>query len=464
MPIRAAAPEVLAVAVAFCVAAEVFSGGRPSPATPVAGILLVTLAGWLVVGGMAGLFVARRPFDEFSFTQQLAALTRAIVSVAWIVLAASYAFGSPLRLVQLAVFAGLALVLVPLARGVFSAIDGGGRVRRERTLIVGAGHVGQLVARKISQHPECGFELVGFVDSAPRTRRPELDGVPVLGSPEGLSRQIAVHKIDRVIVAFSSDRSEELVQILRDLECSGVDVDVVPRLFELVGPAARVGTLEGLPFLDLPRRRFTPAERIAKRAIDVVGAALLLVFTAPLIAFIAWRIRRTGDGPVLFCQTRLGLNMREFTTLKFRTMRMNASDSEHRAFIRETASSAAAPSANGLYKLERPDDVTPIGQWLRRTSLDELPQLWNVLRGEMSLVGPRPCIPYEIEHFADHHFDRFQVQPGLTGYWQVTARARATFGEALDLDVAYVHDWSLGLDLRLLAATPPALLATGATR
>jgi lipopolysaccharide/colanic/teichoic acid biosynthesis glycosyltransferase len=150
--------------------------------------------------------------------------------------------------------------------------------------------------------------------------------------------------------------------------------------------------------------------------------------------------------------------MREFTLLKFRTMRIDVDDSSHRAYIAATMRPEAVAEANGLYKLERGDEVTRIGRWLRKTSLDEIPQLINVLRGDMSLVGPRPCLAYEVAYFAPHHFERFHVPAGLTGLWQVSARARATFGEALDLDVLYVYSWSLGLDLSLLVRTPLQLL------
>ena len=135
-------------------------------------------------------------------------------------------------------------------------------------------------------------------------------------------------------------------------------------------------------------------------------------------------------------------------------MRVGTDSAAHRAYIARTMSIAAETNGNGLYKLDREDSVTKVGRWLRKSSLDELPQLINVLRGEMSLVGPRPCIPYELENFQPHHFDRFLMPQGVTGLWQVTARANSTYYEALDLDVAYVHDWSLGLDLRLLLRTP----------
>ena len=190
----------------------------------------------------------------------------------------------------------------------------------------------------------------------------------------------------------------------------------------------------------------------------------MLVLAAPLFGYAAWRIRRESPGPVFFRQTRLGANQRSFTALKFRTMLDGTSSEEHRAYIANALDAKAAPEAAGLYKLERDDVVTPFGGWLRRTSLDELPQLINVLRGDMSLVGPRPCIPYETENFEPHHFERFLVPAGITGLWQVKARAHSTFGEALEMDVAYARSWSFGLDLKLLLLTPMQLLGRRATR
>ena len=245
---------------------------------------------------------------------------------------------------------------------------------------------------------------------------------------------------------------------MRTLRDSGVQVDVVPRLFEVTGPKTHVHTVEGLPLVGLPPVSIPRSSRMLKRALDVAGAFGCLVVASPLIALIGVLIKLDSPGPIFFRQRRLGKDMREFTMLKFRTMRVDADESAHRAYIAETASGATPTRDSGLFKLERPAEITRVGKWLRRTSLDELPQLVNVVRGDMSLVGPRPCLAYEVEHFAPHHFDRFLVPAGLTGLWQVSARARSTFGEALELDVLYAHSWSLGLDLSLLARTPLQLL------
>ena len=189
----------------------------------------------------------------------------------------------------------------------------------------------------------------------------------------------------------------------------------------------------------------------------------MLVVLGPILILIAICIKLDSKGPVLFRQRRLGYDMNPFTVFKFRTMRVDTDEDEHRRYIERTLTHEAAPNSNGLYKLDRSESVTRVGRFLRKTSLDELPQLFNVLVGDMSLVGPRPCLDYETRGFADHHFERFLMAPGLTGLWQVTARARSTFGEALDMDVAYVRGWSLSLDLRLLMKTPFSLVRMRAT-
>jgi exopolysaccharide biosynthesis polyprenyl glycosylphosphotransferase len=300
--------------------------------------------------------------------------------------------------------------------------------------------------------------VVGFVDDNPRKRRSEIADLPLLGGLDDVAGIVESRDVDRVIVAFSGEADDRTMSLIRSLRDENIIVDLVPRLFELVGPRADIHLLEGLPLLTVPPARLRRSSRITKRVFDVVGATVLLVLTAPVFVIAAIRISRESPGPVFFRQTRLGMNRRRFTALKFRSMRVDTDDAEHREYIQRTMKAEAPMNANGTYKLSRESAVTPFGRFLRKTSLDELPQLINVLRGEMSLVGPRPCIPYETEFFQPHHFDRFLVPQGITGLWQVTARANSTFGEALEMDVAYVRGWSIGLDLRLLLRTPFALL------
>jgi exopolysaccharide biosynthesis polyprenyl glycosylphosphotransferase len=333
----------------------------------------------------------------------------------------------------------------------------------ENTVIVGAGDVGQLVGRKLLQHPEYGSRVVGFLDAQPKALWPDLVDLPLLGRPDQLMDVVERYGVERVVIAFSKDSNDKLLEMARGLQGRGIRVSIVPRLFEAVGPAFGSRAIEGLPLIELSQAGLSSSSLAIKRAIDLVVATTALVLTSPLFAVITLLIKRDSPGPVFFRQTRLAKGMREFTMLKFRTMAVHTDATAHREYIREIMHTHAVPQSNRLYKLDRPEAVTRVGSWLRKTSIDELPQLINVVRGEMSLVGPRPCIPYELEFFEPHHFDRFLLPAGCTGLWQVTGRAHSTFREALELDVAYVRSWSLGLDLRLLLRTPLVLLRRGKT-
>ena len=328
----------------------------------------------------------------------------------------------------------------------------------QNTVIVGAGAVGQLVGRKLLQHREYGINLLGFVDEHPTERRPDLGDLTILGTPSELREITAREQIDRIIVAFSNDRHESLLPLIRTLRDAGIQVDVVPRLFEVVGPKTTMHTVEGVPLVGLPPLKIPRTSMAAKRGLDVITALLALIVAAPFFLIAATAIKLESSGPIFFRQRRLGKDMREFTMLKFRTMGADVDESAHRAYITATMQAPTAQEENRLFKLDRSAEITRVGGWLRKSSLDELPQLINILKGEMSLVGPRPCLAYEVAHFAPHHFDRFLVPAGLTGLWQVSARAHSPFSEALDLDVLYAQSWSFGLDLSLLARTPLQLL------
>jgi exopolysaccharide biosynthesis polyprenyl glycosylphosphotransferase len=363
---------------------------------------------------------------------------------------------------KLLLFWALAIGFVAVGRALARAFCRRRIAYLQNTVIVGAGDIGQLVARKLLRHREYGIHVVGFVDADPKALNADLEHVAILGTPKALPALIKRFDVERVIIAFSNDAQEDL-ELVRALRRLDVQVDIVPRLFEVVGPRVAIHQVEGLPLIGLPPSKLPRSSRMIKRGVDIVGAIVGLLLTAPLFVYAAWRIKRESAGPVFFRQQRLGLNMQEFPALKFRTMRIDAEDGPHRDLIARIMDRNAAPGEQGLYKLDPGDAVTPFGRWLRKTSLDELPQLINVLRGEMSLVGPRPCIPYEVDHFDPHHYERFLVPAGITGLWQVTARAQSTFREALDMDAAYVRGWSLKLDLWLLLRTPFQVLARRST-
>jgi exopolysaccharide biosynthesis polyprenyl glycosylphosphotransferase len=461
--------DLLGLIIAFLVAELLFGhqaiNGDAVDRTSEAVLFALTLPLWVVAAKLYGLYDRDEERTHHSTVDDFTGVFHLVTVGAWLVFAgARLAHIATPDIVKIGAFWFAAI-------GGISALRAAARAgcRRhvsylQNTVILGAGEVGQLIARKVLQHPEYGVNLVGFVDADPRKRRADLEHVAHLGSPDQLARLVAVLDIERVIFAFSRESDEEQLAMIRSLRDTGVQIDVVPRLFEVVSPNVDVHAVEGLPLVGLRPARLSRSSMALKRLIDVAGAALLLALASPLFAFIGWRIKRDSPGPIFFRQARLGLNQRSFMMLKFRTMKVGAPDEDHRAYIEATMSRNAVAGANGVFKLEREDVVTPAGRWLRRSSLDELPQLLNVLRGEMSLVGPRPCLAYEAERFAEHHFERFHVPAGITGLWQVTARAHSSFGEALDLDVAYARGWSLGLDLKLLLLTPVQLLRPRGTR
>jgi exopolysaccharide biosynthesis polyprenyl glycosylphosphotransferase len=205
-----------------------------------------------------------------------------------------------------------------------------------------------------------------------------------------------------------------------------------------------------------PRRSML--EDVAKRGVDLVAAASVLVLGAPALLLLALLVKWSGPGPIFFRQIRLGRDGEPFVFYKFRSMHHNNDDSPHRDFARDFINGEMKPRQNRVFKMVEDPRITPIGRFLRRTSLDELPQFWNVLRGEMSLVGPRPPISYEIEHYQDWHRDRLRVKPGLTGLWQVSGRSQVGFDEMVMLDLHYITHWSLLLDLRIIWRTLPAMI------
>jgi exopolysaccharide biosynthesis polyprenyl glycosylphosphotransferase len=451
------AADVTALLVAFSATEVLFRGsavvGGVSTLTK-AVIFVLVLPAWIVGAKLYGLYDRDEERATHSTADEVISVFHLVTVGVLLFYATSWLVGlARPDQAKLSTFWLLALLLVITARLIARTIVRQHSAYVQNIVVVGAGDVGQLIGRKLLQHPEYRINFVGFVDGSPKELRRDVEDVPVLGEPDEIVDIVRRHNVDRVIIAFSQDLHEQMLKLVFALRQCDVQIDVVPRLFEVVSPNAALHGIEGLPLVGLAQTRIPRSSRLLKRGLDVVGASLLLALATPLMLVIAILIRRDSPGPVFFRQVRLGIDMREFTLLKFRTMREGTDEAPHREYLKQIMNSDAQPSSNNLYKLERPE-VTRVGGWLRKTSLDELPQLLNVLRGDMSLVGPRPSIPYELELFAPHHFERFLVPAGLTGLWQVEARAHSTFGEALDLDAIYASGWSLGLDFRLLLRTP----------
>jgi exopolysaccharide biosynthesis polyprenyl glycosylphosphotransferase len=279
-----------------------------------------------------------------------------------------------------------------------------------------------------------------------------MGGLRCLGSISNFERISREADAERVIVAFSSAQHERLLDVIRISKRLRVKISVVPRLFEVIGAGVEIDQVEGMTLLGIRGLTRTTSTLAMKRAMDIVGASLGLVLLAPLFAVIALAIKLTSQGSVFFLQERVGRGNQIFHMWKFRTMVRGARHQQaDLAHLNEMEGGA-------MFKIADDPRVTPVGRILRRASLDELPQLWNVLRGEMSLVGPRPLVPAENDQVMGWHRTRLDLTPGLTGPWQVMGRNAIPFQEMVKLDYLYVTDWSLWSDIKLLLRTLPVVL------
>jgi exopolysaccharide biosynthesis polyprenyl glycosylphosphotransferase len=307
----------------------------------------------------------------------------------------------------------------------------------------------------LCQHPAYRLRPIGYLDDLPAAH--ERLEVPWLGRPEELPRLIAIGAVDRVLVAFSRRTDEDVLAVIRACDCYGVEVDLVPRLFELLSDKVRSYQLAGLPVISVSPALRTRMTQAVKLAFDVSIGLLLLLVAAPVLLVIAIAIAVDDGRPVVFCQTRMGRDGETFRLFKFRTMRHGV-DTVTLAAAREVLDRGTIGDAVAAVKTSFRDDVTRVGRFLRRSSFDELPQLINVVRGDMSLVGPRPLRKFEVESLAVWQQLRHAVRPGMTGLWQVLGRSEIGWEERMQLDYSYVRHWSLGADLRILARTLPAVL------
>ncbi|WP_344857523.1 sugar transferase [Planomonospora alba] len=311
--------------------------------------------------------------------------------------------------------------------------------------VVAAGHraaVAELVER-LRRERYHGMEVVGVC--VPRGGGAEVAGVPVLGGLSDVPLVVGQAEADTVaVLACPEMDGAALRRLAWRLEKTCTDLVVAPALMEVAGPRTSIRPVAGLPLLHVDHPELAGLRRVLKSLFDRAGAGLLLVAGLPLLLALALAVRMSGPGPVLFRQTRVGRDGAEFTIYKFRTM---VTDAERRKIA------LVSDDGGVLFKIRHDPRVTPLGAWLRRHSLDELPQLINVLRGDMSLVGPRPPLPEEVARYGDDVRRRLLVRPGMTGLWQVSGRSDLSWEESVTLDLRYVENWSLMLDLQILWKT-----------
>lgn len=367
-----------------------------------------------------------------------------------------YGIASALALEQLVALtfltiAGIA-VFTPIARTVIRAGLHRAPDLRQRTLILGSGMVAGEVVKKLHNNAQFGLIPVGIVDDEVHDiGTPDL---PWLGRFGDLDTIIKAQGVDRVIIAFTRASHEQLLESIRACRDAGVAIDVVPRLFEFLDGVRALDQVGGLPLLSIGAQNLTSTSVAAKRGLDILGSLALLALFSPIMIAAAIMIKIESRGPVFFRQPRAGRGNTSFSLIKFRSMYVNAE--AHKAAI-ENLNEA---SDGVMFKIRRDPRVTGVGHFLRRYSIDELPQLFNVLKGEMSLVGPRPLIFPETAALDENwHLRRLELRPGLTGPWQIYGRSQSPFQEMVRFDYQYVAGWSLARDIEILFATLPAVMS-----
>ena len=320
----------------------------------------------------------------------------------------------------------------------------------DHTLIIGAGEVGRAVIRTLVARPDLGYKVVGFLEPDPSEGGDAIGRFQRLGALNDLPAILTEHKVTEVIITLPSSNNRRIQRITQICRRAGARARLVPDFFHLSLNQVDMDNLGGIPLLGMREISLERGPRLIKRAIDTIGATVALLIISPIMGLVALVIRLENDGPILFRQERLGAKSEPFEVFKFRSMRVGAEA--------EQESLAALNEADGpLFKIKDDPRSTRVGRFIRKSSLDELPQLINVLRGEMSLVGPRPPLASEVAEYQSWQRKRLEVKPGMTGLWQVSGRSDLTFDEMCLLDIYYIENWSLWLDVRIILRTIPLI-------
>jgi exopolysaccharide biosynthesis polyprenyl glycosylphosphotransferase len=456
--------DLIGLTAAFIASTIVFD--QPGRGDAVGGnieILLfcLSLPAWVVVAKLYGLYDYDEERTDHSTADDLVGVLHLVTVGSWLFFAfAAVTHKADPGFARLLGFWLFAIAAITASRAIARGVARRHLAYVQNTIIVGAGDVGQLVAKKLRQHPEYGLNLVGFVDDQPKERADNLTDIALLGGLDQLPQMVQILDVERVIVAFSNDSHEEMLDLIRSLKDLDIQIDLVPRFFEVIGTNVGIHTAEGLPLIGLPALRLSRSSLLMKRTMDLVLSITGLVVLSPLLIGVAIWIKLDSKGPVFFRQLRMGSGDKAFEILKFRTMVADADERKHEyADLNKHNGNGGDPR---MFKIPNDPRVTDAGRWLRRFSIDELPQLLNVVKGEMSLVGPRPLILEEDLHVVDWRRQRLNLKPGVTGLWQVLGRDDIPFEEMVRLDYVYVTTWSLLNDLKLIIRTFPVLLRSRA--
>jgi exopolysaccharide biosynthesis polyprenyl glycosylphosphotransferase len=313
----------------------------------------------------------------------------------------------------------------------------------KRVLIIGAGKMGDQVANFIQNHRSSGYNVVGFLDDMKK-------GNGILGSIRDLEAIINSKKINEIYITIPSEK-EIINKVLASIRKYDVDIKVIPEMYDFVSSSVKFQKNDAFPYMQIVKTPLRGLNLFLKRTVDFSLSLLGIMVLSPLFIIIGYLISKDSKGPIFFKQKRIGKNGVPFDMYKFRSMVVNAEELKAKL---EQQNEANGP----VFKIKEDPRITKIGKFIRKYSIDELPQLFNVLKGEMSLIGPRPPLPNEVEKYDDYHWRRLDVTPGISGLWQVSGRSDLNFEEWVNLDIYYIENWSIGMDIKILLRTIPVVL------
>jgi exopolysaccharide biosynthesis polyprenyl glycosylphosphotransferase len=422
--------------------------------TPIEHVLfgVLTLPVWLFIFKCYGLY--ERDFRRIAHStiDEIPSIFHAILLgtvLSWMYFQATP--GAGVEFVALLLFASLTLGLVFAARAISRAIYAHA-LSPERVLLVATGLETNMLTDGLEKDPHCRVDLVGRLVACDDELKPANGSLPVLGllNTDELRDILIEQGVDRVVLATNEIEQRLLVETIRVCTSMVVKVSVLPAAFTVLGSSVEVDDVRGVTVFGISPAVLPGSSRLAKRALDLIGGFVALILFAPLLLTFIVLVKLDSNGPVFFRQRRVGQDGKVFDIFKFRTM-VDGADAMR-------SSLAELNETEGLFKIADDPRITRVGRFLRRTSLDELPQLFNVLRGEMSLVGPRPLVVYEDEQIDGWHRERLALTPGMTGRWQILGSARVPLSEMVKLDYLYVTNWSLWNDVKILLRTVPFVL------
>lgn len=469
-----ATADIVGLVIAFAIAENVYGPpaatlGHHDAVARIAEyvIFILSLPVWLVLAKLFGLYNRDEERADHTTSDDLTRVFHLVTFVVWLL----FALVVLTRVIapkpeKLLLFWAAAVVLVVAGRATARTVCRRRIEYLQNTIVVGAGDVGQMIAKKLLNHPEYGINVVGLVDAEPRERQGDLQHLALLGPMKDLLRLVRILDVERVMFAFSNEPDADVLQTIDDLRGLDVQVDIVPRFFESIGLNLHVHTLEGVPLVGLPPMHLSLSSGVLKRALDIVASLAGLVVIAPLLFVAALVIKLESRGPVFYRHERIGRAGKPFRLFKFRTMYLQAcrgaeygGDAAEDEFRRLMMDPLRRGEFETAYKIRDDPRVTRVGRFLRRTSIDELPQLFNALAGDISLVGPRPITEDELYRYGDEVERLLSIRPGITGYWQINGRSRLEYRDRVRLDLSYVSGWSLGLDLMIIAKTLRVLVS-----